>query len=77
MHLMCCLVQNGMLMYNKDYIQTSAIKLINIYFHETGVRILQTVQVSWWITHLSPAIEYPVPMEQQLLPVAPMAICIM
>jgi hypothetical protein len=50
---------------------------MNIYFPETGVGILQTVQASWWITHLLPAIEYPVPMEQQLLPVVPMAMHIM
>jgi hypothetical protein len=52
-------------------------KSINTCFPMTGVRILQTVQASWWITHPSPAIEYPIPMEQQLLPAAPMVMCIM
>jgi hypothetical protein len=43
------------------------------FFFWTGVRVQQTVQVFWWIIHLTPAIEYPVPMEQQL-PVVPMGI---
>jgi hypothetical protein len=43
-------------------------------FFGTGVRLQQTVQVFWWIIHLTPAIEYPVPMEQQQLPVVPMGI---
>lgn len=45
-------------------------------FFGTGARTLQTVQGFWWIMHLTPAIVYPVPMEQQQqqLPVVSMGI---